>query len=683
MILSMARAMSKNKLASIIVPAYNEEKLIERTLLSLKGQSYKPIEIIVVYRGDDRTGEIAKKHTNRVFPLQEKGASRARNFGAKKAQGHYLFFLDADSKLEHDTVQSAVNSLDKKNIAGGTAKIVYQSKNYKIKGVEVIQNFCLNRWGIFLCQFIYTTKEVFKKSGGWSESIDFGEDMNFLKRLSAFGELKYDSQNQVLTSPRRFLKNKDYFYAVLGGFLVLGGIKNLPFYAIRDDKETEKEKSDIESLLNKEISLSPQTQRFFLNIINKEKMGGLFERYKKILMSSKKSIKTNKVKALVPLMVWGATKAVFLPLWFLIGLWIWQRAGILGVLPFVAIIGFFQATDFWNQFLISKTVKSLKDFSETKESLREKNLISEKIWQLEVKRSPFTAVFYILKRAGFNKIPRYSPQKELADIGPSWIGKEVGLILGLLYSIFYYLFYHAHYLSQIKLRGKTIKDLSIWAPFRIPIIKSSQEKGVFLGADIGCGDGKIIKLLASYCKKEKLPAVLFGMEPQSDIIEVAFQRFKKNGFTVLKNNEGRVSIDKLTNMAKKEGGPVICFINAGLENISQLFEPRSLDLIFIVNAKHHLEDAWSNGGRRAIEKTSEHWLILEERRSWAPFVFFCLAGWLISRIIICEAEDSILSMHTPEEWASQKIKTITTFPFLVWAMSDSLYEILKKERGIV
>ncbi len=271
-----------NKLASIIIPAHNEEKTIEKTLISLKKQNYRPIEIIVVYRGNDKTPEIAKKYTDKVFSLSEKGASRARNFGAKMAKGQYLFFLDADSKISQNTIQNAVYALEH-GYVGGTAKIVYESENYKIKGVEIIQNFCLNRWKICLCQFIYTTKEIFEKSGGWPESIEFGEDMNFLKRLSEFGELKYDSDSQVLTSPRRFIRKKDYFYATLGGALVLAGVKDLPFYPIKDIEEMKEKKTRIKSLLNKEIPLPFQTQRFFFRMIGKNRVKNLFLKYKKML----------------------------------------------------------------------------------------------------------------------------------------------------------------------------------------------------------------------------------------------------------------------------------------------------------------------------------------------------------------------------------------------------------------
>ena len=275
------------KLASIIVPAYNEEKVIRKTLISLKNQTYRPIEIIVVYRGNDKTREISKKYTNEVFFLGEKGASKARNFGARHAKGEYLFFVDADTRLNQNAVAKAIKFLNKGYI-GGTAKIEYDSKSYKIKAIEAIQNFCLSYWKICLSQFIYTTRKIFDKSNGWTETIEFGEDMNFLKKLSKFGKLKYISDPVIKTSARRFIKNKDYLYATLGGFLVMGGIKNLPFYAIRPQELSKKkylsilEMDRIKTLLKKEISFSPKDLQFLLDVVNKNRFKKIFKNYKKL-----------------------------------------------------------------------------------------------------------------------------------------------------------------------------------------------------------------------------------------------------------------------------------------------------------------------------------------------------------------------------------------------------------------
>ena len=76
-----------DNLVSIIIPTLNEEASLEICLKSIKKQTYKNLETIVVDNfSKDRTPEIAKKYTKLVF---KKGNERSaqRNFGAKKAKG--------------------------------------------------------------------------------------------------------------------------------------------------------------------------------------------------------------------------------------------------------------------------------------------------------------------------------------------------------------------------------------------------------------------------------------------------------------------------------------------------------------------------------------------------------------------------------------------------------------------
>jgi len=273
--------MIMNELASIIVPAYNEEKLIERTLISLKNQTYKPTEIIVVDNNStDRTGKIAEKYADKVLFLKDRGAAKARNLGAKKARGSFIFFIDADSKLSKNAVEKCVSAL-KNNYPAGTAKIIYESEDYKVKSIELIQNFCLEQWKIFESGFLYARKDAFEKVGGYKGKINFGENMDLLKRISKLGPLHFEKKAFLLTSPRRFVRSKDYLYALLGGFLALSGVKNIPLYAIRNEKEDKKIRAMIKNLLNKKISLSPADWKLIWVIIRRERFKELFDRYKK------------------------------------------------------------------------------------------------------------------------------------------------------------------------------------------------------------------------------------------------------------------------------------------------------------------------------------------------------------------------------------------------------------------
>ena len=98
-----------NPYFSIIIPAYNEEKYIEKTLLSLQNQSYSDYEAIVVLNGcTDSTEKVVKKFKKlniRYVVRPEAQVSQARNYGAELAHGKVLIFLDADTQLLPDTLK--------------------------------------------------------------------------------------------------------------------------------------------------------------------------------------------------------------------------------------------------------------------------------------------------------------------------------------------------------------------------------------------------------------------------------------------------------------------------------------------------------------------------------------------------------------------------------------------------
>lgn len=102
---------------SVIVPLYNSKKTIGRTIASILGQTYKHLEIIMVDDGSDDGGiEEVKKFDGRMEVFNEgghHGANWARNFGAHRAKGDYLFFCDADIILENNAFEKLREALDR------------------------------------------------------------------------------------------------------------------------------------------------------------------------------------------------------------------------------------------------------------------------------------------------------------------------------------------------------------------------------------------------------------------------------------------------------------------------------------------------------------------------------------------------------------------------------------------
>jgi glycosyltransferase involved in cell wall biosynthesis len=98
---------------SIIFATLNEEGYIGRTLRSLKRIMHKcgiDAEIIVVDSSDnDRTFKAARRFADKVFRFKQRGISKARNFGASKARGDILVFMDADSIPQTCIFQDLVN----------------------------------------------------------------------------------------------------------------------------------------------------------------------------------------------------------------------------------------------------------------------------------------------------------------------------------------------------------------------------------------------------------------------------------------------------------------------------------------------------------------------------------------------------------------------------------------------
>lgn len=109
-------------LVSVIIPVYNVEKYIDKTLASVFAQTYKHLEIVLVDdQSEDRSSEIIKKyqetHPEIVYFLQptNKGAGYARNKALELSRGQYVAFLDSDDMWKPEKVEKQVQILKEKN----------------------------------------------------------------------------------------------------------------------------------------------------------------------------------------------------------------------------------------------------------------------------------------------------------------------------------------------------------------------------------------------------------------------------------------------------------------------------------------------------------------------------------------------------------------------------------------
>lgn len=111
----MINELSKNPKVSIIIPAYNIAPYLERCLESVRHQTYKELQIIIVDDGStDQTGQIADSFAERdkrfhVIHKENRGVSAARKTGLEKAEGDYIGFVDGDDYIEPEMYEKLVD----------------------------------------------------------------------------------------------------------------------------------------------------------------------------------------------------------------------------------------------------------------------------------------------------------------------------------------------------------------------------------------------------------------------------------------------------------------------------------------------------------------------------------------------------------------------------------------------
>ena len=112
----MTESEQRQFIISAVIPAYNCEEYIARTIESVLGQTCPPDEIIVVDDGSaDNTVDVVRSFGDKVILIQQEnaGASVARNTGIKAAKGNWIAFLDGDDEWMLNKIELQIEHLKK------------------------------------------------------------------------------------------------------------------------------------------------------------------------------------------------------------------------------------------------------------------------------------------------------------------------------------------------------------------------------------------------------------------------------------------------------------------------------------------------------------------------------------------------------------------------------------------
>jgi len=230
---------------SIIVPALNEEICLPKILRDLQRQKEKDFEVIVVDAlSTDKTKEKATEFKPvlplRFFQVDKKNVAYSRNFGAKKAQGEYLIFLDADSRIKPSFVKILKKAVYKKKGLLFIPYIIADESDQQTKIIFKLVNFLIEFSQYLNKPFssggnMIVERNFFGKLGGFDEKLFIAEDHNLIQKAQRWGvKTKFIHKVVVKFSLRRMRREGQltilYKYLVATiHVLVAGGVKNKIF----------------------------------------------------------------------------------------------------------------------------------------------------------------------------------------------------------------------------------------------------------------------------------------------------------------------------------------------------------------------------------------------------------------------------------------------------------------------
>ncbi|MDI9206544.1 glycosyltransferase family 2 protein [Ligilactobacillus saerimneri] len=186
--------MSRNEIkVSVILPIFNAEKTLTKTLNSIIKQTLKEIEIIAINDGSsDKSGTLLKKYAHedsriKVLNQANSGVSYSRNRGLDNAEGEYVFFIDSDDWIDEDTLEKMYN-FAKQNQLGFVACNHEEQNSTKMRTEKIVRENKVLRdskdyFEYFDALFFQSTlAKLFKLDQinyKFDEQMQLGEDLAF------------------------------------------------------------------------------------------------------------------------------------------------------------------------------------------------------------------------------------------------------------------------------------------------------------------------------------------------------------------------------------------------------------------------------------------------------------------------------------------------------------------------
>lgn len=226
---------TEEQIVSIIIPVYNVERVLRRCLDSIRVQTYKNIEVLLIDDGSiDKSGSICDsyaKEDNRfkVYHIANGGVSNARNFGLDRFKGEYVTFIDSDDIVSSYLVEKLLSALIENKVTLATC----HSLDY-IDGEEIhIEN--INKYAktvMNLDEYRFTSNTAHFVSWGVLYHRSIVEGLRFSLDLYVGEDTFFYAQALKRASRVVDIDIPLYYYILYGNSLCHGNFDNRKYTEI-------------------------------------------------------------------------------------------------------------------------------------------------------------------------------------------------------------------------------------------------------------------------------------------------------------------------------------------------------------------------------------------------------------------------------------------------------------------
>jgi glycosyltransferase involved in cell wall biosynthesis len=204
-------------LISVVIPAFNEEAYLGRTLAGLdraaallRERVNLSTELVVVDNdSSDSTADVARDFGAAVVKEPQHNVARVRNTGARAARGDVLVFVDADTDVPAELLCRVVEVMAAPGCLGGAVDTDYRPVKLSSKLYLRLWRLAGSLAGMAQGAAQFCRRDVFVELNGYDETLFMGEDVDFYWRLKRFakrrrGSVSFIEDVRVAPSTRRF-----------------------------------------------------------------------------------------------------------------------------------------------------------------------------------------------------------------------------------------------------------------------------------------------------------------------------------------------------------------------------------------------------------------------------------------------------------------------------------------------